>query len=103
MVQRIYYYIPERSDGYGKKKDIIFNLTDNPSCLVITVDNGTDFIEDQVRQLVKDGYIVVVTDQHPPIELPTYEHQDPIICNPRYMYQKIILSTLSLGVTFLLS
>ena len=81
--KQISYYIPKRNDGFGIRKDVVLHITDHQPHLVITVDNGTDFIDPQVQPLIQEGYVVVVTDHHPPRKTPTFTHKYFALCNPK--------------------
>ncbi len=64
----VFYYIPEREEGYGLNADAIREINDDGADLIITVDNGISSIEE--AKLIKElGMSLVITDHHQPSEV----------------------------------
>lgn len=65
----VYYYIPERSEGYGLNidwcKSIVKDKNSTDKTLVITVDNGITKLE-EVEYLNFHGIETIITDHHKP-------------------------------------
>ncbi len=59
----VFYYIPERSEGYGLNPNAIKFLADEGAELIITVDNGISAI-DEADLIYELGMRLVVTDHH---------------------------------------
>lgn len=60
-----FYYIPERSEGYGLNKNAIQTLSDEGAELIITVDNGISALE-EAEFIYECGMRLVITDHHQP-------------------------------------
>ena len=62
----VFYYLPNRrTQGYGLSKQIIDELNENGSKLIVTVDNGISAI-DEIDYANELGIDVIVTDHHIP-------------------------------------
>ncbi len=61
----VFYYIPERSEGYGLNKTAVDSIADQGAELIITVDNGISAI-DEADYIYEKGMRLVVTDHHQP-------------------------------------
>ena len=74
----VFYYIPERSEGYGLNSEAVNKISESGTELIITVDNGISAFEE--AKLIKElGMSLVITDHHQPGE--TLPQADAIV-NP---------------------
>ncbi len=63
----VMYRLPERSEGYGLNKDVVKEIAENGTGLIITVDTGIAAIE-EAELIYSLGMKLVVTDHHQPGE-----------------------------------
>lgn len=59
----VFYYIPERSEGYGLNMAAIDRIAERKTDLIITVDNGISAIN-EAEYIYEKGMRLVVTDHH---------------------------------------
>lgn len=59
----VFYYIPERSEGYGLNKKAVDKIHNDGAELIITVDNGISAI-DEAEYIYSLGMRLIVTDHH---------------------------------------
>lgn len=59
----VFYYIPERSEGYGLNKAAIDKIASENTDLIITVDNGISAV-DEAEYIYSKGMKLIVTDHH---------------------------------------
>lgn len=59
----VFYYIPERSEGYGLNMKAIDSIAEEGASLIVTVDNGISAIS-EAEYIYSKGMKLVVTDHH---------------------------------------
>ncbi|SEH39084.1 single-stranded-DNA-specific exonuclease [Ruminococcus flavefaciens] len=59
----VFYYIPERSEGYGLNMKAIDSIAEEGASLIVTVDNGISAIS-EAEYIYSRGMKLVVTDHH---------------------------------------
>jgi len=80
------YIIPERSDGYGLRKESIDNIKNLNYEVIITVDNGITAL-DAIEYAQSLGIDVIVTDHHKPgVRLPNCLIIDPQVDDYPFKY-----------------
>lgn len=63
MGANVFYYIPERSEGYGLNGEAVKRIAEQGTSLIITVDNGVSAHEE--AKLIYDlGMKLIITDHH---------------------------------------
>ena len=63
----VFYYIPERSEGYGLNENAVRYISGQGAELIITVDNGISALN-EAELIYELGMKLVVTDHHQPGE-----------------------------------
>lgn len=59
----VFYYIPERAEGYGLNTDAIDRIAEQGTELIITVDNGISAVT-EAEYIYSKGMRLVITDHH---------------------------------------
>lgn len=59
----VFYYIPERSEGYGLNTTAIDEIASSETDLIITVDNGISAVK-EAEYIYSKGMSLVITDHH---------------------------------------
>ncbi len=64
----VFYYIPERSEGYGLNREAVEKIAAQHTQLIITVDNGITAVN-EAEYIHELGMKLVITDHHKPLDV----------------------------------